>query len=145
MLKDQHSAAFGGSGVVITLVDHALILPRYGKGGFAVVDGQGAPVVDAVTFRKDGYEYSDFVDRDLPRKTRTLTGTCLYAATTGIISAISSLKVWRGCGRSTMWTSHWMALSSCRRVAAPRWKRPLPPIRFRTGCFACSASVFRSS
>ena len=79
MPKDQLSAAVGGSGEAITLVDHALILPRNGKGGFAVVDGQGAPVVDAVTFRKDGYEYSDFVDRDLPRKTRTLTGTYLYA------------------------------------------------------------------
>ena len=49
----------------ITCVEAALVIPRLGKGGFAVVDRQGAPVVDALSFRKDSYEFSGFVDREV--------------------------------------------------------------------------------
>ena len=83
MPKDE---LFGGrfmprvqTGEPITLVDQALVLPRTGKGGFAVVDGNGAPVVDAVSFRKDGLEFSDFIDRSTPRKVRHHAGRYLYA------------------------------------------------------------------
>ncbi len=67
------------TGEPVTVVDQALVLPRTGKGAFAVVDSNGAPVVDAVSFRKDGLECSDFIDRSTPRKLRHHAGRYLYA------------------------------------------------------------------
>ena len=63
----------------ITCVEAALVIPRMGKGGFAVVDRQGAPVVDALSFRKDSYEFSGFVDREVMAAPRQHAGTWLYA------------------------------------------------------------------
>ena len=63
----------------ITCVENALLIPRTGSGGFCLVDANGAPVVDATSFRKDGFEFSGFVDRDQPIESRHLTGRYLYA------------------------------------------------------------------
>lgn len=63
----------------ITCVDAALVIPRTGKGGFAVVDQQGAPVVDSLSFRKDGLEFSGFVDREVMAAPCQHAGTWLYA------------------------------------------------------------------
>ena len=63
----------------ITCVEAALLIPRLGKGGFAVVDRQGAPVVDSLSFRKDGVEFSGFIDRDQQAAARNYAGTWLYA------------------------------------------------------------------
>jgi hypothetical protein len=81
MPKDTVSGAPHGVQAVepITLVEAALVIPRAGKGGFAVVDRQGAPVVDSLSFRKDGFEFSDFVDREVMAPPRQHAGTWLYA------------------------------------------------------------------
>ena len=63
----------------ITLVETALVVPRLGKGGFALVDRQGAPVVDALCFRKYGFEYSGFVDRAAYAAAPHHGGTWLFA------------------------------------------------------------------
>lgn len=81
MAKDTVIDAPGGvrAAEPITLVDAALVIPRAGKGRFAVVDRQGAPVVDSLSFRKDDVEFSGFVDREAVAAARQHAGTWLYA------------------------------------------------------------------
>lgn len=67
------------TGEPITCVEATLVIPHAGKGGFAVVDRFGAPVVDSLRFRKDEVEFSGFVDRESLAAPRQFAGTWLYA------------------------------------------------------------------
>ena len=63
----------------ITVVQDALIMPTGGLGRFTVVDRAGAPVVDAVTFRKAEVNFCQFVDRQKVTAPRRLQGRYLFA------------------------------------------------------------------
>ncbi len=62
----------------ITLVEEAFLQPRLGRNGFAVLDKNGAPVVDAMTFRKDELVFSGLADRSLDQDSGILGGTYLF-------------------------------------------------------------------
>lgn len=77
----DESFSFGSiiRGEPLTTVDAALIVPQTRKQSFAVVDAQGAPVVDALTIRKDGIREIKFVDRDRVKPVQHLRGRYLFA------------------------------------------------------------------
>jgi hypothetical protein len=79
MALDNINAYRLTTGEPITSVTRALIIPRPAEHGFTVVDQAGAPVVDALTFRKSSLNICTFVDRAQPLETVRLKGRYLFA------------------------------------------------------------------
>lgn len=63
----------------VTTIPNALIMPTGQLGRFSVVDAVGAPVVDALTYRKAEVNISAFVDRSKVVETDRLRGRYLFA------------------------------------------------------------------
>jgi Glycosyltransferase 61 len=66
-------------GEPLTRIDAALIVPETRARGYAVVDAQGAPIVDALTIRAGGMREIGFVDRDQVKPAQHLKGGYLFA------------------------------------------------------------------
>ncbi len=79
MALDNFSVHRLTTGEPITSVTRALIIPVPQEHGFTVVDQAGAPVVDALTFRKSALNICTFVDRSKPLEAERLKGRYLFA------------------------------------------------------------------
>lgn len=75
---DPHPAR-APAGEPLTCVHRALIVPSARKRAFAITDINGAPVIDATTFRMGTVLEVPFVDRSRIHPARTLKGRYLYA------------------------------------------------------------------